>query len=286
MDYLQRAAGYWVTGLVSEHILFFLYGKGRNGKSTFVETLMKLIGPHACAIATETLMACDYERHPTDIAELHGIRLAVGSEVEEGQFWAEAKIKKMTGGDRLKGRFMRQDFFEFDPLLKLVIFGNHKPSLRNVDVAIKARLHLVPFTVFIPEAERDQHLKEKLALEGPAILRWAIDGCLQWQKDRALSAGLGQSRDRGIHGRRGPPRPMGSPSASSARPASGPCRRPCSTTGGTGATTGTRATGSSQKFGKGLEERGFIRVKDPRGKVFENVTLKEFLSVVGGTAKT
>ena len=207
--YLQRSAGYWLTGLTVEHILFFLYGKGRNGKSTFVETLMKLLGPHACSIATETLMACDYERHPTDIAELHGIRLAVGSEIEEGQFWAEAKIKKMTGGDRLKGRFMRQDFFEFDPLLKLVIFGNHKPSLKNVDVAIKARLHLVPFTVFIPEAERDQHLKEKLALEGPAIVRWAIDGCLQWQKDRTPSASLRQSRDRGIHGRRGPPRPMG-----------------------------------------------------------------------------
>ena len=212
---------------------------------------MRLIGPHACTIATETLMACEYERHPTDIAELHGIRLAVGSEVEEGQFWAEAKIKKLTGGDRLKGRYMRQDFFEFDPLLKLVIFGNHKPSLRNVDVAIKARIHLIPFTVFIPEAERDQHLKEKLALEGPAILRWAIEGCLVWQTIGLNPPACVRPRPRSTWPTR-TTSANGSPSASIARPASGRCSRPCSTTGASGPATGTRPRARPRSSAKGL----------------------------------
>ena len=113
---------------------------------------------------------------------MHGIRLAVGSEVEDGQTWAEAKLKKMTGGDRLQGRYMRCDLFEFDPLFKLVIFGNHKPSVRNVDEAIKALLHLIPFTIKFPKEEQDKNLGEKLAAEGPAILRCAIDGCRCWQE--------------------------------------------------------------------------------------------------------
>jgi putative DNA primase/helicase len=180
--YLQRAAGYWLTGSTVEHALFFLWGTGRNGKTTFVEALMRLMGPHAVTIGTESLMTTIGDRHPTETARLHGVRLAVGSEVEEGQTWAESKLKKMTGGDRLQGRFMRQDFFEFDPQFKLVIFGNHKPSIRNVDEAIKARLHLVPFTVVIPPKERDTRLGEKLTVEGPAILRWALDGCRCWQE--------------------------------------------------------------------------------------------------------
>ena len=181
--YLQRVAGYCLTGSVKEHVLFFLYGTGANGKSVFVNTLVGIWDDYAVTISTDMLMVSQTDRHPTEIARLRGARLVVGSEVETGRTWAESKIKSLTGGDRLQGRFMRQDFFEFDPQFKLMVVGNNKPSLRGVDEAIRRRLHLIPFTVTIPPAERDPELPEKLKAEWPAILRWAIDGCLAWQRE-------------------------------------------------------------------------------------------------------
>ncbi|MQA92687.1 MAG: hypothetical protein GEU90_21100 [Gemmatimonas sp.] len=181
IDYLQRMAGYCLTGEVKEHVLFFFHGTGANGKSVFVNTLVGIWMDYAVTIGTDMLMVSQSDRHPTEIARLRGVRLAVGSEIEIGRTWAESKIKALTGGDRLSGRFMRQDFFEFDPQFKLVVVGNHRPSLRGVDEAIRRRLHLVPFTVTIPEEERDTDLPVKLEQEWPAILRWAIDGCLEWQ---------------------------------------------------------------------------------------------------------
>jgi putative DNA primase/helicase len=182
-SYLQRVAGYCLTGEVKEHVLFFLHGTGANGKSVFVNTLVDIWHDYACTIGTDMLMVSNTDRHPTEIARLRGVRLAVGSEIEIGRTWAESKIKALTGGDRLQGRFMRQDFFEFDPQFKLLVVGNNKPSLRGVDEAIRRRLHLIPFTVTIPEQDRDPDLPEKLRAEWPAILRWAIDGCLMWQRN-------------------------------------------------------------------------------------------------------
>jgi putative DNA primase/helicase len=182
-EYLQRVAGYCLTGSVAEHALFFLYGTGANGKSVFVNTLVEIMGDYALTIGTEMLMVSNTDRHPTEVARLRGVRLAVGSEIEIGKTWAESKIKALSGGDRLQGRYMRQDFFEFDPQFKLMIVGNHKPSLRGVDEAIRRRLHLVPFTVTIPPEERDPELSNKLKAEWPAILRWAVDGCLAWQRE-------------------------------------------------------------------------------------------------------
>jgi putative DNA primase/helicase len=181
-SYLQRLAGYCLTGHVIEHVMFFLYGTGANGKGVFVNTLVGIWNDYAITIGSDMLMVSNTDRHPTEIARLQGVRLAVASEIEIGRTWAESKIKSLTGGDRLQGRYMRQDFFEFKPQFKLVVTGNHKPSLRGVDEAIRRRLHLVPFTVTIPEKERDIHLPEKLKPEWPAILRWAIDGCLAWQR--------------------------------------------------------------------------------------------------------
>lgn len=103
-------------------------------------------------------------------------------ETEEGRRWAESKIKTLTGGDRVAARFMRQDFFEYVPQFKLLIAGNHKPSLRTVDEAIRRRFHLIPFTVTIPPDQRDTKLGERLKEEWPGILNWAIEGCLEWQK--------------------------------------------------------------------------------------------------------
>ncbi|MFL5150930.1 MAG: phage/plasmid primase, P4 family, partial [Microvirga sp.] len=118
------------------------------------------------------------DRHPTELASLRGARLVSANETERGRQWAESRIKTLTGGDRISARLMRQDFFEFQPQLKLFIFGNHKPSLASVDEAIQRRFHLVPFTVTIPPGERDLDLTEKLKAEWPGILAWMIEGCL------------------------------------------------------------------------------------------------------------
>ncbi len=126
--------------------------------------------------------ASSSDRHPTDLAGLMGARLVTSTETEEGRRWAESKLKQLTGGDVISARFMRGDFFDFLPAFKLVIAGNHKPGLRSVDEAIRRRLHLIPFSVVIPEAERDATLTARLRAEWPGILRWAVDGCLEWQR--------------------------------------------------------------------------------------------------------
>jgi putative DNA primase/helicase len=183
IDYHQRLFGYCLTGSIREHVFPFGYGTGANGKGVTLNTEKEILGDYAVSIGTEMLMVNHNEAHPTELARLRGVRLAIGSETEEGKRWAEAKIKRLTGGDPIAARFMRQDFFEFNPTFKLFVIGNHRPSLRGVDEAMRRRLHLVPFTVTIPEEERDDELPEKLRAEWPAILRWGIDGCLAWQRD-------------------------------------------------------------------------------------------------------
>jgi putative DNA primase/helicase len=182
-SFLQRVAGYALTGDTSEHALFFLYGTGGNGKSVFINALTGCLGDYHTTSAIETFTASSADRHPTDLAGLRGARLVTAVETEDGRRWAESKIKSLTGGDKISARFMRQDFFEFTPIFKLIIAGNHRPGLRSVDEAIRRRFHLVPFTVTIPESERDEQLGEKLKTEWPGILHWMIEGCLAWQRD-------------------------------------------------------------------------------------------------------
>ena len=128
----------------------------------------------------ETFIAAHTDRHPTELAYLCGARLVTSTETEEGRRWAESRIKAITGGDPIAARFMRQDIFEFDPQFKLLIAGNHKPGLRSVDEAIRRRLHLIPFTVTIPEDERDETLPDRLKAEWGGILAWMIDGAVEW----------------------------------------------------------------------------------------------------------
>ncbi len=182
IDFLQRVAGYCLTGSTKEHALFFAYGTGANGKSVFINTISKILGDYATSTPMETLTASYSDRHPTEIADLRGARLVTAIETEDGRRWAESRIKAMTGGDPLKARLMRQDFFEFTPQFKLVIAGNHKPGLRGVDEAIRRRFHLIPFAITIPTEARDLDLTEKLKAEWPAILRWMIDGAALWQQ--------------------------------------------------------------------------------------------------------
>jgi putative DNA primase/helicase len=180
--YLQRMAGYCLTGYTHEHALFFLYGKGANGKGVFLNTLTAIWGNYAAIAAMETFIETKNEQHPTDLAMLRGARLVVAQEVDKGRAWNQSKINRMTGGDEISARFMRQDFFTYKPQFKLVIAGNNKPSLRSVDEAVRRRFNIIPFTVTIPRAERDLHLTEKLKPEWSGIFQWAIDGCLEWQK--------------------------------------------------------------------------------------------------------
>jgi putative DNA primase/helicase len=181
-DFLQRYIGYCCTGFTTEHVFVFAYGTGANGKSTFVNTIAGILGDYATVADMATFIASNAERHPTDLAKLMGARLVVAQETQKGRRWDETKIKALTGGDKITARFMRQDFFDFVPTFKLLICGNHKPRLTSVDEAMRRRLLLVPFTVQIMPAERDKNLAEKLKPEWPAILRWCIDGCLEWQR--------------------------------------------------------------------------------------------------------
>jgi putative DNA primase/helicase len=180
--FVQRVAGYALTGSTREHALFFGFGTGANGKSVLINTISGILGDYHRTAAIETFTASKTERHPTDLAGLRGARLVTAIETEEGRRWDEAKIKALTGGDRIAARFMRQDFFEYVPAFKLMIAGNHKPSLRSVDESIRRRFNLLPFTVTIPPEERDRELPEKLKAEWPGIFRWMIQGCLEWQR--------------------------------------------------------------------------------------------------------
>jgi putative DNA primase/helicase len=187
IGYLQRVVGYSLTGSTKEHALFFLYGLGANGKTTFLNAIMACTGDYHRSAPIETFTASNQDRHPTDLAGLRGARLVTAIETEEGRRWAESRIKALTGGDKISARFMRQDFFEYTPQFKLIIAGNHKPGLRSVDEAIRRRFNLIPFTVTIPPEERDENLPDKLKAELPGILAWIVEGCVDWQQ-RGLAA--------------------------------------------------------------------------------------------------
>jgi putative DNA primase/helicase len=181
ISFLQRLCGYWLTGSVREEQFTMVYGPGRNGKTKFLEAIRACLGPdYVTGVAMETLIVTTGEQHPTDLADLRGKRLAIASETEQGRRLAEAKIKHITGGDQLRARHMRRDFFEFNPTHKLVIVGNHRPVIRNVDEAMRRRLVLIPFNAVIPPERQDPHLAQKLATEYPAILGWMLEGCRRW----------------------------------------------------------------------------------------------------------
>ena len=186
--YLQRLVGYCLTGRTTDHIVPFLFGTGANGKSVFVNTILALMGDDYAMKAPSTLlMAKRGESHPTEQADLFGRRLAACVETEEGRRLAESLVKELSGGDKVRARRMRQDFFEFTPTHKVWIVGNHKPVVAGTDHGVWRRLRLIPFTVTIPADEQDKSLPDKLRTELPGILLWAIAGCLQWQQE-----GLGE----------------------------------------------------------------------------------------------
>jgi putative DNA primase/helicase len=182
--FLQQWSGYCLTGTTSEQALLFLYGSGGNGKSVFLNTMIQIFGDYAATAAMDTFTASQSDRHPTDVAKLRGARLVTASETEAGRAWAEARIKNLTGGDPISARFMHRDFFEYKPAFKLMIVGNHKPVLSNVDDAMKRRFNIAPF-VLKPQ-QPDKELESKLLVEAGGILQWMIDGCIDWQRNGLL----------------------------------------------------------------------------------------------------
>jgi len=148
--YVQRALGYSISGRVSDHVLFFAYGTGRNGKSTLLGVVQSLLGDYARTADPELLIQRRGEVHPTNVASLHGARFVPSVETEDGRRFAEVLVKWLTGGDRLTARHMRQDFFEFAPTHHIFLAANHKPAVRGTDAGIWSRIHLIPFAVHLP----------------------------------------------------------------------------------------------------------------------------------------
>ena len=183
--YMQRAAGYSLTGSTTEQVLFFLYGNGQNGKSVFVSMLSAILGDYASKMPCEMLMRSDRVSSASatpDVARLKGSRIAVFSELDEDQKFNESRVKDLTGSDRVVARPLYQEPFEFEPSHKLWIYGNHRPEITGTDYGIWRRLHVIHFRVLISEVERDNELLSKLRGEREGILAWCVQGCIEWQR--------------------------------------------------------------------------------------------------------
>ena len=180
--FVQRFAGYCLTGSTGEQVLAIFWGRGANGKSTFIEALRFVLGDYGQQAPAETFTERRGDSIPNDVARIRGARLVAATELAEGRRLNEALVKRMTGGDTMVARFMRAEFFEFPMLAKVIIATNHKPEIRGTDEAIWRRIRLVPFTVTIPEGERDHGLADALQAEAAGILAWCVAGCLAWQE--------------------------------------------------------------------------------------------------------
>ena len=179
--YLARLLGHGLEGRVVEHVLGIFHGVGRNGKGTLIGAVKSALGDYADAADPDLLTARTFDAHPTSTADLYGLRLAILHETDKGRHLAEATVKRLTGGDRLKARRMREDFWSFDPSHTFLMLTNHKPLISGTDEAIWARLRLVPWDVVIPADERDLTLADKLALELAAVLDFLVTGYQDWR---------------------------------------------------------------------------------------------------------
>jgi len=180
--FVQRALGYALTGVTSEHALFFAHGTGGNGKSVLLNAVLRVLGGYATVAPLDGFIDLQGDRHAVELAMLRGARFVIAPETEPDAPWSERRLKALTGGDPVKARPARGESFLYWPCFKLFMAGNRPPAIRMVDEAIRRRLHLIPFAVTIPAAEVDRDLPRKLADEGPGILTWMIAGCREWQR--------------------------------------------------------------------------------------------------------
>jgi len=183
VEWVRRYLGYCLTGSTDEHILVVAHGDGSNGKTTLFDGFRQMLGTYGKTAAPGLLMARKGERHPTEIIDLRGARLVCSSESGEGGRLAEDLVKQLTGGDGLKGRGMRQDFIDFAPTFKLVLFTNHRPLITGQDGGIWRRIRLVPFLAKFEGERKDKTLPAKLKAEWPGILRWCVEGLARWQAE-------------------------------------------------------------------------------------------------------
>ncbi|EKS8366787.1 DNA primase [Bacillus cereus] len=184
IEFIQKSIGYSLTSDISEQVMFFLYGSGRNGKSTFINTIKSLLGNYAKQTNSDTFIKKKHDSGVNnDIARLAGARFVSAVESEEGQQLSEALVKQITGGEPISARFLRQEFFEFTPAFKVFFTTNHKPIIKGMDEGIWRRVRMIPFIVTIPKDKVDRKLPEKLSMEMSGILNWAIEGCLKWQRE-------------------------------------------------------------------------------------------------------
>ena len=181
VGFVQRAAGYSLTGATPEDCLLLLHGGGTNGKSTLLRILHALLGDYALAtdFATFTLQREKQGAIRNDLARLAGARLVTASETSEGLRFSEGILKQLTGGDQVAARFLHQEFFEFTMQAKIWLSCNHRPRVRDSSEAFWRRIRLLPFAVSFKGRE-EKHLDDVLLAELPGILTWALTGCLEW----------------------------------------------------------------------------------------------------------
>lgn len=179
--FLKQICGYALTGDISEQSLFFIFGDGGNGKGVFLSVLQNIMADYSQVAPMEALEKQKFSAHTTDLAMMMGARLVSASETVEGGAWNETRIKNLTGGDKITARFMHKNNITFVPQLTLLVIGNSQPALRTVDEAMRRRFNMIPFVV--KPVRKDKHLAAKLQLEWPGILRWMINGCLDWQEN-------------------------------------------------------------------------------------------------------
>jgi P4 family phage/plasmid primase-like protien len=181
--YVQRALGYSLTGVIGEHALFLCHGTGRNGKNTVLDTVLTILGDYATTANPRTFMAIGQNDHLAMLADLMGRRFVPTDEVEEGQQLAEAMVKRVTGNKMLKARFMHKNPFEFPAQFKIWMLANCKPEIHGQDEGVWSRIRNIPFEVYFPPEKRIKGLSDILVdEEGPGILRWLIEGCMEWQR--------------------------------------------------------------------------------------------------------
>jgi len=192
IKYIQKLCGYCLSGDIGEQKVFFLWGAGENGKSTFLDVIMAILGDYAMSCPAETFMVKDFSGNGpnNDLARLKGARCVTAAEIEAGKKLAESLVKQLTGGDKMSARFLRQEYFEFTPEFKLLFCTNHKPDISGTDHGIWRRVKLIPFNVIVPkklaelnrESVKNYHevlIKE----ESSGILNWMLQGWILWMRE-------------------------------------------------------------------------------------------------------
>lgn len=183
IDFMQKVVGYSMTSLTNEQSWYILYGSGRNGKSKFLETIIKNMGGYALSCPSSTFIKKNNTAIPNDIARLKGSRIVTAIESNQNVELDESIIKQFTGDDRITARFLNKEFFDFFPTFKIFLATNHKPNIRGTDKGIWRRIKMIPFDLQITEEQEDKELGNKLKAEASGILNWMVEGFQKYKNE-------------------------------------------------------------------------------------------------------